>query len=66
MDDVGLASVLEGSQDDDTPIPSSPNRRRDATDSEAGSPQKSTSRAGGFGFAAIREKASIQDRLIEK
>jgi hypothetical protein len=66
MDDFGLSSVLEESQGNDTPRSSSPDRRRDAADSEAGSPQKSTSRAGGFGFAAIREKASIQDRLVEK
>ncbi|KAL2204038.1 Pex24p-domain-containing protein [Sarocladium strictum] len=66
MDDFGLSSVLEESNGEDTPRSSSPDRRRDAADSEAGSPQKSTSRAGGFGFAAIREKASIQDRLVEK
>ena len=55
MDD--LASVLEGSHDEGS--------RRDAADSDSGSPQKS-SRSGGFGFASLREKASIQDRLIEK
>jgi hypothetical protein len=64
MDD--LSTLLEGAIDDHTPRPSTPDRRRNAADSEAGSPQKTSSRSGGFGFAAIREKASIQDRLVEK
>ena len=64
MDD--LSSLLDGAVDDHTPRPSTPDRRRDAGDSDSGSPQKPTSRSGGFGFAAIREKASIQDRLVEK
>jgi hypothetical protein len=66
MDDIGLASALEETDGDNTPIASSYDRRHDAADSDVSSPQKSSARSGGFGFATIREKASIQDRLIEK
>lgn len=67
MDDF-TAELLAGAQDDNSPPPS-PVRARDPTLQtvpEAEPP--STPHRSGFrgGFAAIREKANLQDRLVEK
>lgn len=60
MDDYMVLTSGSAPGDGDSAA-SSPRRKKDG-DAESPSPQKSR----GFGLAAIREKASIQDRLVEK
>lgn len=67
MDDF-TAEILATGQDNTSQPSSSPERKRDDRTSRPPSivgtpPQKSGLRGG---IAALREKASIQDRLVEK
>lgn len=62
MDDF-TSELLAGAKDDTAPPPLPARPRDDAEPAGPSTPQRSGFRGG---FAAIREKANVQDRLVEK